>query len=158
MKFTLSTATLATAFSLLAAPALAGPGEILFPHPGTQIAPGASFNFTYDIRADYCTSTYAYSVFLVTETPADGSFAPADVFMGGHFFGRFDAENYPAVPVATHPAPPQLVMPNFSLPEGGWGAGESASDRTFQLAVLEEWDGCDASVSGASLCSVCARC
>ncbi len=135
--------TLATSL-FLASPALAGQGTIDLPHPGTQISPGSSFNFSYSIRGDYCTSSYAYSVYLITDTPTSAT--PSDVFMGGHFFGRFDAENYPAVPHPRHPAPAQLVMPDFSKPQGGWGAGQAANDKTFQLVVLEEWDGCDASV------------
>ncbi|KAI0714042.1 hypothetical protein C8T65DRAFT_707786 [Cerioporus squamosus] len=132
--------------SLLAAtslilPALAGMGEISLPQPGTQIAPGASFNFSYEIRGDYCTSSYAYSVYLITDVPT--SAAPSDVFMGGYFFGRFDAPNYPAVPYPKNPAPPSFTMPDFSKSQGGWGAGQAASDKTFQLAVLEEWDSCD---------------
>ena len=145
MQFTLSTLVLAT-LSLFTARTRAGAGQIVLPLPDTHIAPGAAFNFSYDIRADYCTSTYAYSVYLVTESPSAASPAASEVFMGGHFFGRFDAENYPAVPNPTNPAPPQLVMPNFSQPEGGWGSGQAASDKTFTLAVVEEWDGCDTSV------------
>ena len=148
----LSTSALATALTGLAltlAPrALAAPGDISLPQPGTQIAPGASFNFSYEIRGDYCTSSYAYSVYLVTDAPT--SLQPSDIFMGGYFFGRFDAPNYPAVPYPTNPAPPQLVMPNFSQPQGGWGSGQSASDKTWQLAVIEEWDGCAADVSTLS--------
>ena len=139
MQFTLSILVLAT-LSLFTARARAGAGQIVLPLPDTHIAPGAAFNFSYDIRGDYCTSSYAYSVFLVTDAPT--SLSPADVFMGGFFFGRFDAPNYPAVPYPKNPAPAQLVMPNFSQPQGGWGAGQSASDKTWQLAVMEEWDGC----------------
>ncbi len=138
-------ATALTALVALAAPTLAGKGDIVLPHPGTHIAPGAAFNFSYEIRGDYCTSSYAYSVFLVTDTPT--AFAPSDVFMGGHFFGRYDAPNYPAVPYPKNPAPAQLTMPNFSQSQGGWGSPQSASDKTWQLAVIEEWDGCDATVS-----------
>ncbi|KAI1793258.1 hypothetical protein LXA43DRAFT_1092811 [Ganoderma leucocontextum] len=140
----LLTSALMTALTALtlAPPALAGNGNITLPHPGTHISPGAAFNFSYEIRGDYCTSSYAYSVFLVTENPT--SFAPSDVFMGGYFFGRFDAANYPAVPYPKNPAPPQLTMPNFSKSLGGWGEPQSASDKTWQLAVIEEWDGCDA--------------
>ena len=145
MKFLTSAfATALTAFAL-AAPTLAGKGDIVLPHPGTHIAPGSAFNFTYEIRGDYCTSSYAYSVFLVTDTPT--SFAPSDVFMSGYFFGRFDAPNYPAVPYPKNPAPPQLTMPNFSQSLGGWASPQSASDKTWQIAVIEEWDGCDATVS-----------
>ena len=68
-------------------------GTITAPVPGTHIAPGAAFNFSYVIRADYCTSSYAYAVYLITSTP--NSFAPSDEFMTGYFFGRFEGENYP---------------------------------------------------------------
>ena len=129
---------------LLASPALGGAGTIDLPHPGTHISPGSSFNFSYTIRGDYCTSSYAYSVYLITDVPT--SAAPSDVFAGGYFFGRFDAENYPAVPYPKNPAPPSLTMPDFSKAQGGWGAGQAATDQTFQLAVLEEWDGCDPTV------------
>ncbi|KAI0755166.1 hypothetical protein C8Q80DRAFT_1095441 [Daedaleopsis nitida] len=142
MKLTTALSTVASLLAALASPALAQKGTIVQPHPGTHIAPGAAFDFLYDIRGDYCTSSYAYSVFLVTDVPA--SAAPADVFMGGYYFGRFDAANYPAVPYPKNPAPAQLVMPDFAQPQGGWGAGQAASDKTYQLAVLEEWDGCDA--------------
>ena len=93
-----------------------------------------------------CPSQYFNSSSPAPSASSSAPLAPTDVLMGGHFFGRFDAPNYPAVPYPTHPAPPQLVMPDFSLPEGGRGAGQSASDKTYTLAVVEEWDGCDASV------------
>ena len=165
MKPTFSSALLA-ALALLPARALAGSGTILLPQPGTQIAPGASFNFSYDIRADYCTSTYAFSVYLLT-TPSPSSSSSSSssspsasagtgteddeaVFAAGHFFGRYDAENYPAVPRATNPAPAALVMPDFAAAQAGWGAGQRASDQTWRLAVVEEWDGCDTTVSAAA--------
>lgn len=31
-------------------------------------------------------------------------------------------------------------MPDFSKPEGGFGAGKAATDYKFQLVVIEEWD------------------
>lgn len=87
-------------------------GIITAPAPGTHIAPGAAFNFSYNIRADYCKSSYAYSVYLVTSTPIS-DFAPTDELMTGHFFGRFDAENYPG----THPFEAHLLCrpPESSL-------------------------------------------
>jgi hypothetical protein len=30
-------------------------------------------------------------------------------------------------------------MPDFSLSQGGWGVGESSTNLTFYLVVLEEW-------------------
>ncbi|KAI0366898.1 hypothetical protein BV20DRAFT_971200 [Pilatotrama ljubarskyi] len=94
-------------------------------------------------------STYAASVWLITDVPS--SLAPTDVFMGGHFFGRFDYANYPAVPYPKNPAPPQLTMPDFSKSPGGFGGAHSASDQTVQLAVLEEWAGCANDVRPLSL-------
>ncbi|KAI0822030.1 hypothetical protein BC628DRAFT_1278011, partial [Trametes gibbosa] len=145
---------LATTFSLAAARALPVPvirtdtdpthGQIEQPAPGTAIAPGAAFDFSYHPSADYCRSTYAFSVWLVTDVPS--SLAPMDVFMAGHFFGRFDFPNYPAVPYPKNPAPPQLTMPDFSKSPGGFGSTQTASDQTVQLAVLEEWSGCDLDV------------
>jgi hypothetical protein len=35
--------------------------------------------------------------------------------------------------------PPTLVMPNFSVAPGGFGAGASATNATFYLAVFEEY-------------------
>lgn len=40
-------------------------------------------------------------------------------------------------------------MPDFSKPEGGFGAGKAATDYNFQLVVIEEWD--DGVVSATSL-------
>ncbi|KAI0352669.1 hypothetical protein OH77DRAFT_1362943, partial [Trametes cingulata] len=119
-------------------------GQITEPQPGAHIAPGQLFNFTYMPSADYCRSTYAASVWLVTTPPS--SLAPTDVFMGGHFFGRFDYPNYPAVPYPKNPPPPQLTMPDFSKSPGGFGGARTASDQTVQLAVLEEWAGCEIDV------------
>ncbi|KAI0775550.1 hypothetical protein BD413DRAFT_278147 [Trametes elegans] len=145
--------TLAAVLALVSARALPVPrtnsepthGRIVEPAAGAHIAPGAAFNFSYDASADYCRSTYAYSVWLVTDVPS--SAAPTDIFMGGYFFGRFDFANYPAVPYPTNPAPPQLTMPDFSKSPGGFGSVQTASDKTVQLAVLEEWSGCELNVS-----------
>ena len=43
-------------------------------------------------------------------------------------------------------------MPDLSQPQGGFGAGESASDETFFIAVLEEWADCTVR-SGHSACA-----
>ncbi|KAI0632039.1 hypothetical protein C8Q77DRAFT_1074143 [Trametes polyzona] len=160
MKLSLFSA-LATTLTLAAAlPAVPVPrtdtdpthGYISQPTPGTHIAPGAAFDFNYMPSADYCRSTYAFSVWLVTDAPT--SLAPVDAFMSGHFFGRFDYPNYPgkcssvlplcggAVPYPKNPPPPQLTMPDFSKSPGGFGSSRSASDQTMQLAVIEEWSGC----------------
>jgi hypothetical protein len=69
------------------------PGTIEKPVAGTHIAPGSSFEFKYNIRADYSMSSYDYNVYLFTQQP--GVFAPASDWSAGHFFGRFDEANYP---------------------------------------------------------------
>ncbi|OCH92863.1 hypothetical protein OBBRIDRAFT_726013 [Obba rivulosa] len=115
-------------------------GSIGQPEPNAHIAPGTAFNFSYNIRADYCMSSYGYSVYLITDVPT--GLAPSAQFMNGYFLGHFEGENYPAVPTPTNPAPPQLTMPDFSQPEGGFGGGMSSSNATFYLTVLEEWDDC----------------
>lgn len=121
MKFTLLS-MLATTFALAATRAVPAPvqrtdtdpthGQIEQPAAGAHIAPGESFDFSYLPSADYCRSTYAFSVWLVTDVPA--SLAPMDVFMGGHFFGRFDFPNYPG----EHPdtSPRQLLRLGLMLP------------------------------------------
>ncbi|OJT13825.1 hypothetical protein TRAPUB_9595 [Trametes pubescens] len=48
-----------------------------------------------------------------------------------------------AVPYPKNPAPAQLTMPDFSKAPGGFGSAQTASDQTVQLAVLEEWSGCE---------------
>ncbi|KAI0662078.1 hypothetical protein C8Q70DRAFT_962497 [Cubamyces menziesii] len=173
---------LATSLTLVAARAVArddsdpAHGKILEPAAGAHIAPGAAFNFTYQGSGDYCRSSYAYSVWLITDMPT--SFAPVDVFTAGHFFGRYDLPNYPgeqrplaqtrpmgalgcdvqhmilmplpsflAVPYPKNPAPPQLTMPDFSVSPGGFGPSQTATNKTVQLAVLEEWAGCEIDVS-----------
>ena len=42
-------------------------------------------------------------------------------------------------PNPPNPAPAQLTMPDFALSPGGWGVGETASNGTFYLVVLEEY-------------------
>jgi hypothetical protein len=80
--------------SLFATFALAQtPGTIVTPANGTVIKPNGAFDFDYKIRADYSISSYAYSVWLLTEIP--GSFSSSDVWSTGHYFGRFDKANYP---------------------------------------------------------------
>lgn len=120
------------------------PGTISEPAPYTVVAPGGVFNFSYNIHADYCKSSYAFAVYVVTESPV--SMSPADQFMSGYYFGRYEAENYPAVPYPQNPAPPNLTMPNFDLPQGGFGGGNEASNSTFWVMVLEEWDDCEGTI------------
>ncbi|CCM03550.1 uncharacterized protein FIBRA_05686 [Fibroporia radiculosa] len=120
------------------------PGTISAPAPYTVITPGGIFDFFYNINADYCKSSYAYSVYLATELPT--SMSPSNQFMSGYYFGRYDAENYPAVPYPTNPAPPNLTMPNFAQPQGGFGGGNPATNATFYVLVLEEWDDCEGTI------------
>lgn len=68
-------------------------GAIVQPESYAVIAPGASFDFSYDGVGDYSVSSYNYSVYLFTEMPT--SFLPSGEFANGYFFGRFDYPNYP---------------------------------------------------------------
>ncbi|KAK0506595.1 hypothetical protein EDD18DRAFT_37247 [Armillaria luteobubalina] len=126
--------------SLFAFPALilAGTGTITSPANGTVILPGQSFPFSYSPKADYSVSTYNYTVFLLTKLPT--SLYSSDEWSSGHYFGRFDYSNSPAVPYPSHRAPTDLIMPDFSQRFGnGFGGGINISDAKVYLAVLEEW-------------------
>lgn len=68
-------------------------GVISAPAEGTVIAPGQAFDFAYGIHADYCSSSYNYSVWLMTEMPQ--AFSPSPTFTTGYLFGTYDAANYP---------------------------------------------------------------
>lgn len=68
-------------------------GTIGSPADGTVIKPNGVFDFQNNTRADYSTSSYAFSVWLLTETPS--GFVSSDVWCTGHYFGRFDEANYP---------------------------------------------------------------
>jgi len=114
------------------------PGTIEKPTNGSVIGPNSVFDFKYWIRADYSVSSYAFSVWLMTEMP--GSFSPSEVWSTGHYFGRFDEANYPAVPYATNPAPPNLTMPNFAVSEIGHSSGVVVQNGTYYFSVIEEWD------------------
>ncbi|KAJ7259545.1 hypothetical protein B0H12DRAFT_418620 [Mycena haematopus] len=107
------------------------------PADGAHIAPGQTFDFSYQSIADYGASSYNYSVYLFTVPPQE--FAASLNFGAGHYFGRFAEPNYPGNPSPSNTPPPTLVMPNFSIAPGGWGAGASATNATFYLAVLEEY-------------------
>ncbi|TFY80934.1 hypothetical protein EWM64_g3080 [Hericium alpestre] len=133
--------TLFLALLCVAAPTAYPQGVIEAPLNGTVIRPGQAFNFTYNAHADYCISSYNFSIWVMTSTP--GMFAPSENFMTGYYFGLFDVPNYPAVPYAKNPPPPQLVMPDLSQNQGGWGAGQSANNATFYITVMEEWGSCD---------------
>ncbi|EKM52084.1 uncharacterized protein PHACADRAFT_262548 [Phanerochaete carnosa HHB-10118-sp] len=130
----------------LAASSLSAPttqyGTITAPASGTAVMPGANFTFSYFPHADYGISSFAYQVWLLAVPAAAGgveqlSFSTPGV--SGYYFGRFDYPNYPAVPYAQNPAPPQLTMPDFSKMPAGWAAGETASNLSMQLTVVEEW-------------------
>ncbi|KAH9936161.1 uncharacterized protein B0H18DRAFT_950544 [Fomitopsis serialis] len=139
MKFTtLLTSVLACAASVFAQ------GTIDQPVAWTSIMPNSVFNFSYSINADYCKSSYGFSVYIITETPTNMD--PAQQWMNGYYLGHYDAENYPAVPYPTNPAPPNFTMPNFANSQGGFGAGKNASNATFNVMVMEEWDDCSGSL------------
>ncbi|KZT41232.1 hypothetical protein SISSUDRAFT_960182, partial [Sistotremastrum suecicum HHB10207 ss-3] len=117
-------------------------GSITVPANGTHIAPGETFNFTYNGRGDYCLSSFAYSVVLLTSPPD----SLLTLTTTGHYFGRFNSATvaYAGVtPTGAPPAPPNLTMPDFSLSPGGFGSGKSVSNATFYLAVIEEYNECD---------------
>ncbi|KAJ7505243.1 hypothetical protein B0H11DRAFT_1977675 [Mycena galericulata] len=128
--------TLNVALACLASAYAATPA-IISPADGTLIAPGAAFDFNYNSIADYGVSSYNYSVYLLTSPP--DSLSPSETFAAGHYFGRFAEPNYPGNPNPPNTPPAQLVMPNFSAPPGGFGAGASVTNATFYLAVFEEY-------------------
>src|SRR6266404_8392347 len=58
-------------------------GFITSPPNGTHIAPGQAFNFTYNQRSDYCTSSFNYTVWLLTSPPETLlSLQPTGRFLG----------------------------------------------------------------------------
>ncbi|KAA1469889.1 hypothetical protein DENSPDRAFT_835575 [Dentipellis sp. KUC8613] len=124
-----------------AAPTAYPQGVIEAPASGTIINPGQAFDFSYNVHADYCISSYNFSVWLMSSRPT--TFTPSENFMSGYFFGTFEEPNYPAVPYAPNPPPAQLVMPNLSANQGGWGVGKSVANATFSIMVMEEWGSCD---------------
>ncbi|KIY71209.1 hypothetical protein CYLTODRAFT_419061 [Cylindrobasidium torrendii FP15055 ss-10] len=133
--------TLLTAASALilstAVVAQTSQGSITQPESNTIIAPGESFPFAYDSVADYSISSYNFSVFLFSKPPK--SFDESGDFAHGHYFGRFQVANYPAVPYPSNPAPSELVMPDFSQKHGGFGMGASGANATMYLTVIEEY-------------------
>ncbi|KAJ8080474.1 hypothetical protein AAF712_003115 [Marasmius tenuissimus] len=138
------TLCLLTLFSLVAAapsrrspPTSPSSGVIVKPESGSVIAPGQSFDFLYDTKADYGVSSFNFNVYLFTSKPA-GWFVDED-FATGHFYGRWALPNYPGNPSPTNQPPTQLVMPDFSKNPGGFGAGAPASNQTVYLAVMEEY-------------------
>ncbi|KAG7088325.1 hypothetical protein E1B28_012334 [Marasmius oreades] len=119
------------------APPSPGSGVIVKPAGSTVIAPGQSFDFLYDTRADYGVSSYNFNVYLFTSRPS--GFVVDEDYATGHYYGRWALPNYPGNPSPSNLPPAQLVMPDFSKNPGGFGAGASASNQTVYLAVLEEY-------------------
>lgn len=72
-------------------------GSIAQPEPGTHIAPGSQFAFTYRPHADYGMSTFAYHVWLL-DGAEGGIDSPVQSGLNGYYFGRFDYANYPGIP------------------------------------------------------------
>ncbi|KAF7346442.1 26S proteasome subunit P45 [Mycena sanguinolenta] len=99
------------------------------PAAGTHIAPGQTFDFSYQSIGDYCASAYDMTVYLFTSLPQD--MMASETFATGHYFGRY-----------SYPAPATLTMPDFSISPGGFGVGASVSNATFYLAVFEEYATC----------------
>ncbi|KAJ3799065.1 hypothetical protein GGU11DRAFT_743742 [Lentinula aff. detonsa] len=99
-------------------------GTIVSPTVGTLVNPGEAFDFSYSARGDYGVTSLNYTVFLMTSLPT--SLAPSADFATGN-------------PNPSNPAPAQLIMPDFALSPGGWGVGETMSNGTFYLVVLEEY-------------------
>lgn len=87
-----------------AAAAASQAGTIVEPAPGTAIAPGARFNFTYNVMADYSVSSFWYHVWLLDPLHAGAAKSSsssittdslASAFNSGFYFGRYDFPNYP---------------------------------------------------------------
>ncbi|KAF9267336.1 hypothetical protein L218DRAFT_894502 [Marasmius fiardii PR-910] len=114
-----------------------GSGVIVKPASGTVIAPGQTFDFLYDTKADYGISSYNFDVYLFTSKPS--GFAVDEDWATGHYYGRWALPNYPGNPSPSNLPPAQLTMPDFSKNPGGFGAGASTSNQTVYLAVLEEY-------------------
>ncbi|KIP05179.1 hypothetical protein PHLGIDRAFT_108593 [Phlebiopsis gigantea 11061_1 CR5-6] len=121
----------------LQAPAEYPYGTIDAPLAGTAVQPGANFSFSYNPHADYALSSFAIHVWLLTGTAVDDPWGLSE--KTGHYFGRFDYANYPAVPYPTNPPPSQLTMPDFSKAPGGFAAGAEASNLPVKFVVVEEW-------------------
>ena len=83
--------TLCAVSSLLGAvQAVDSKGTITNPLNGTHIAPGESFEFTYNTRNDACLSSYNYTVWLLTSPPSTLS----TLSTTGVFLGRFSDRTY----------------------------------------------------------------
>ncbi|KAF1985694.1 hypothetical protein K402DRAFT_379006 [Aulographum hederae CBS 113979] len=131
---------------LLASPAHAyyPQGFITAPTNGTPIAPGASFPFTYNVRSDYCLTSYNYTVWMLTSPVGFPPIVFSDLLTGvatGHYFGRWSQDSV-SNPNPPNPPPRELVMPDFSERPGGFGSGTSVADLEVWLAVIEEYNYC----------------
>ncbi|KAJ6508670.1 hypothetical protein C8R45DRAFT_893348 [Mycena sanguinolenta] len=113
------------------------------PAAGTKIAPGQTFDFSYQSIGDYCASAYDMTVYLFTSLPQN--MMASETFATGHYFGPTQYDSWHDIQVQTGTAPPAtLTMPDFSVSPGGFGVGESVSNATFYLAVFEEYGSCSA--------------
>jgi hypothetical protein len=69
-------------------------GYIDAPLNGTALAPGQRFNFTYNVRSDYCVSSFNYTVWLFTSIPSGLSFlGPDNEVATGAYLGRYANSN-----------------------------------------------------------------
>ncbi|KAF7422400.1 hypothetical protein PC9H_010556 [Pleurotus ostreatus] len=116
---------------------LAATPLIIKPSNGTSIAPGHRFNFSYQSIAERGCSSYHVHVWLFFHPPTP-LFVTTD-YATGHYFGRFQIQNWPGVPYTEHPLPSYFTMPDFSINPRGWGAGLRASNIQAYLAVMEEY-------------------
>ncbi|KAI5121340.1 hypothetical protein M0805_000648 [Coniferiporia weirii] len=112
-------------------------GTISQPANGTNILPGAAFDFEYTPRGDYCLLSHNYTVWVLASPPASVLAGTAS----GYFFGRFSsASSVNTDP--SNPAPAQLTMPDFSA-STGFSDGATAVAQPMYFTVLEEWNSCD---------------
>ncbi|EGN98287.1 hypothetical protein SERLA73DRAFT_109679 [Serpula lacrymans var. lacrymans S7.3] len=121
-------------------------GTISSPADDTTIAPGASFDFHYNTRADYGVSSYNFTVWLWSNVSL--TMASPGQLATGHYFGRFSEENYPGT---NNPVPAQLVMPDLAISPGGFGAGANGTNAIFYIVVIEEWASGEVSLIGLLL-------
>ncbi|KAF2491349.1 hypothetical protein BU16DRAFT_565055 [Lophium mytilinum] len=127
--------TVAAAVTVLATDA-----AIVSPASGTKIKPGATFAFEYRTAADYCVSSYNFTVWLDTQDPT--SLYPSNTWARGVFLGEFALPNYPGNPYPRNLPPSNFTMPDFSISPGGFGVGSKVNDAHIKLLVLEEYQTC----------------
>ncbi|KAL1715953.1 hypothetical protein EV715DRAFT_206321 [Schizophyllum commune] len=140
--FSLASAALAVASPIVVHPLQPRTGGPVIDKPAANavIQPGETFDFLYYSMADYGRSAYNTSIWLFSSAPGDlQANTKTDTLTTGHFFGRFSTGNYPGNPYPNQPVPKQLTMPDFSVNQGGFGSGKTASDAPMYLAVFEEW-------------------